>query len=113
MTSDIAYRNYWQRKQLLSTSCPHFSVVHWWESKSLCEVDRIILEAVRDKLNLLDVGAGDLRVKNKLLRAGYQGNYETQDPGYEYEYDYKDLSDVQKSYDAILCLDVLEHLECF
>jgi 2-polyprenyl-3-methyl-5-hydroxy-6-metoxy-1,4-benzoquinol methylase len=56
------------------------------------------------------VGAGDLRIMRKLQAAGYRGDYHTQDVGAEGTYTYRDLGEVSRSYDAILCLDVIEHL---
>lgn len=49
-------------------------------------------------------------MKNKLRCAGYKGDYQTQDTGGEYHYDYGSLSEINEKYGAVLCLDVLEHL---
>jgi SAM-dependent methyltransferase len=111
MAGHPAYADYWKRKQLIaSRSVPHFPIARWWETDGLSEVETIFLETVRGAASLLDVGAGDLRVRDKLLRAGYTGEYHTQDIGSERTYTYADLSAVTRSYAAILCLDVLEHL---
>ena len=67
-------------------------------------------DAVRTSPSLLDVGAGDLRIMRKFQRAGYRGEYHTQDVGAEGSYTYRNLDDVRQRYGAILCLDVLEHL---
>jgi hypothetical protein len=81
-----------------------------WETEGLCDIERVYFEAVRSAPSLLDVGAGDLRIMRKLQAAGYRGEYHTQDVGSEGTYTYGDLADVKRKYDAILCLDVLEHL---
>ena len=48
----------------------------------------------------------------RLLTArGFSGVYHTHDTGHEYEYTYSDLEDVRRTYDAVVCIDVLEHLE--
>lgn len=82
----------------------------WWETDALCEIERAYFDAIRDAKSLLDVGAGDFRIMRKFQRAGFQGEYHTQDVGTEGTYTYRDLGDVKRSYGAILCLDVIEHL---
>ena len=46
----------------------------------------------------------------KFLAAGFKGRYDTLDIGKEFDYTYHDLSEVNDRYEAILCLDVIEHL---
>ena len=110
MAGHPAYETYWKRKELLLRSRPAFPVRRWWETDGLCDIERVYFEAVRGAASLLDVGAGDLRVMRKLQRAGYAGDYHTQDIGAEVRHTYEDLADVRRTYGAILCLDVLEHL---
>jgi hypothetical protein len=110
MTGHPAYETYWKRKELLKRSRPEFPVRRWWETGGLCEIERDYFEAVRTASSLLDVGAGDLRVMRKLQAAGFTGEYHTQDIGDGGPYTYADLSEVRRTYGAILCLDVLEHL---
>jgi methyltransferase family protein len=106
----LAYQGYWQRKQLLSGTVPHFPVCRWWDSNELCEIERIYFQEVLGATSLLDVGAGDLRVMRKLQKAGYQGEYHTQDISDEHPYTHRTLCEINRTYGAILCLDVLEHL---
>lgn len=110
MSAHPAYETYWKRKELLKRSYPTFPVRRWWETDGLCEIEREYYDAIRGAASLLDVGAGDLRVMRKLQAAGFAGEYHTQDIGDGGQYTYGDLSEVSRSYDAILCLDVLEHL---
>jgi hypothetical protein len=105
-----AYRTYWQRKEMLRRSFPTFPVRRWWESDGLCEIEQVYFEAARNARSLLDVGAGDLRIQKKFRSAGFRGEYHTQDVGGENRYTYRDLNEVKGRYEAILCLDVLEHL---
>ena len=83
----------------------------WWETEELCEIERVYFDVVRGAERLLDVGAGDLRIMRKLQRAGFRGEYHTQDVGSEGAYTYRSLDEVRGQYGAILCLDVIEHLE--
>jgi hypothetical protein len=107
--TDPTYLNYWKRKDLMRTP-PLFPVRRWWATDGLCDVERVYFDAVRSAARLLDVGAGDLRVRRKLLAAGFAGTYDTQDIGTEFAYTYRSLDEVAGRYDAVLCLDVLEHL---
>ena len=110
MPADPAYDTYWRRKELLRRSWPTFPVRRWWETDGLCDIEQIYFDAIRGASSILDVGAGDARVMRKVQAAGYGGEYHTQDVGEEGRYTYRDLSEVTRPYDAILCLDVLEHL---
>jgi|SRR5688572_15302664 len=110
MAGHPAYETYWKRKELLRSSFPSFPVRRWWETDGLCDIERLYFETVRGASSLLDVGAGDLRVMRKMKAAGYAGAYDTLDIGPEGQYTYRDLSEVSRSYGAILCLDTLEHL---
>jgi hypothetical protein len=85
-------------------------VRRWWDTDGLCDIEQAYFDAIRHASRLLDVGAGDLRVMHKLQRAGYAGEYHTQDIGGEGQYTFTDLSEVRNTYQAILCLDVIEHL---
>jgi predicted SAM-dependent methyltransferase len=108
--NDPVYDNYWQRKQLLQNQAPSFPVARWWATPDLCDIERIYFDRIRSAKTLLDVGAGDLRVKQKFEKAGYTGVYHTQDIGGEYQHTYRNLDEVATTYDAILCFDVIEHL---
>jgi hypothetical protein len=107
---DPVYFQYWQRKKLSATP-PAFPVVRWWPEAGLSEAERAWIPAILDRGSLLDIGAGDLSVRQKILAAGFRGRYDTLDIGDEHAYTYRDLSQVPGSYGAILCIDVLEHLE--
>ncbi len=106
---DPAFRNYWERKRL-AQNVPAFPVKRWWRSDGLSEIERLYFEIVAGAPSLLDVGAGSLDVKKKLVAAGFRGEYRTLDPGTEFPHDYRDLSEVKRRFHAILCLDVIEHL---
>ncbi len=108
--SNIAYERYWERKQALAASPQHFALKRWWRSKDLSEIESCYFEAIKNRSSVLDVGAGDLRVRDKLVRAGFHGLYHTMDIGAEYEHTYHTLDDVSRTYSAIICLDVIEHM---
>ena len=110
MNAKLVYAGYWRRKQLLKGDVPRFPVRRWWRCEGLCDIERLYFEALRERARVLDMGAGDLRIMHKFLAAGYCGDYHTLDIGDEYEYTYASLAEVQGEYEAILCLDVIEHM---
>jgi hypothetical protein len=110
MSLEPTYRDFWRRKKLLAGNVPRFPISRWWESDELSDIERIYFDAIKESHSLLDFGAGDLRVFHKLKKAGYAGDYHTLDIGTEYSYTYGDLSEIKTRYEAILCLDVIEHM---
>jgi hypothetical protein len=66
---DPVYSHYWECKRLRAEVLPVFPVTRWWDDPGLCEVERIYFDAVKDAPSLLDVGAGDLRIRRKFLAA--------------------------------------------
>jgi hypothetical protein len=107
----LVYANYWRSKELLASGVPKFPLLKWWPSSELSEVEQIIFNKIKDYDSLLDIGAGSLNIMRKFQHAGYSGEYHTQDIGQEFKYDYVTLEEIQRKYSAILCLDVIEHLQ--
>jgi len=95
---------------MLRQGAPPVPVLRWWDTEDLCEAERVYFDAIRTSPSVLDVGAGDLRIMKKFTRAGYRGEYHTQDVGAEAAYTFRDLDEAPGRYGAILCLDVIEHL---
>jgi 2-polyprenyl-3-methyl-5-hydroxy-6-metoxy-1,4-benzoquinol methylase len=109
--ANLVYLNYWKRKQL-SRQPPDFPVRrHWWDIEELSDAHGMIYDAMRDARSVLDVGAGDMRFMRLAQKRGLSAEYHTQDIGHEFEYTYSDLSQVTRRYDAVVCMDVLEHLD--
>lgn len=104
------YKHYWLRKTELSETIPYFKVRRWWPSDDFSEAERTFFDRVSQSPSVLDVGAGDLRIMRKFKHAKYGGEYHTQDISDDYHYTYRHLSEVNRKYGAILCLDVIEHL---
>ena len=111
MSLQKVYVDYWQRKDKLAQSVPHFPVLKWWNAEGLSESDKVLFKAIEEKSNLLDIGAGNLRIKKKIINAGFKGTYDTQDIGEEFSYTYNNINEISKKYGAIICLDVIEHLQ--
>ncbi len=104
-----AYSQFWDRKHL-AAEAPRFPVVRWWNTDGLAQIEAIYFDAVKNAASLLDVGAGDLRIRRKFQAAGFSGLYETIDPGGEHRHTYASIDQVKRKFEAILCLDVIEHM---
>lgn len=59
---------------------------------------------------ILDVGAGDRYWGDVLKRMGLPGRYESADPETRHPHEHADFLQVEERYDAILMLELLEHL---
>ena len=69
------------------------------------------LRPLRDSRSILDVGAGDLRIKSKLERAGFRGHYATLDQSPEFGPDFASFAEVPSgAFDAVMLLEVIEHV---
>jgi SAM-dependent methyltransferase len=108
---DKWYRNYWARHkarevmyQTLRAPC-----LSCENGVRLNEMEQAIFDRSKRADRLLDFGAGDKQLKDK-FRAGFQGRYETLDMSLEDEHEYSSTSQVTGAFDAILCLEVIEHM---
>jgi SAM-dependent methyltransferase len=73
-------------------------------------MEQAIFNRTRHAGRVLDFGAGDKRLKSKFLAAGFHGRYETLDMSFEDEHEYSSISQVDGRFDAVLCLEVIEHM---
>lgn len=105
---DPVYARYWQRKRLRG-ACPHFPVIGCG-ARFDGDVLRTVSAAIAGADSLLDIGAGDLTMRGILRGAGFSGRYATLDVGGEYVHDYASLEQVTETFDAVLLMDVIEHL---
>jgi len=109
---DLWYRDYWRRLQARERL---FAVLraprlYWFWSDGFNEAEAVIFRRTRHLARILDFGAGEARLKAKFLAAGYQGEYHTLDLSTEPQHTYHDLSEVHGKYNAIFCLEVIEHM---
>jgi len=80
------------------------------DCERLNEMEQAIFNHTQHASRLLDYGAGDKRLKGKFVSAGFKGRYETLDMSAEDEHEYSSISQVTGKFDAILCLEVIEHM---
>jgi 2-polyprenyl-3-methyl-5-hydroxy-6-metoxy-1,4-benzoquinol methylase len=70
----------------------------------------ILLDAARSGDRILEVGAGDRRMRAKLERAHGGVHYESLDVDPQGDHDYGSLSEVTGPYDLVFAFEVVEHL---
>jgi len=109
---DKWYRDYWARYQerlklnvTLRAPCVSSS-----QDEELNEIQQIIFERTKNSSRILDFGAGDNRFKRKFVAAGFRGSYETLDFADSEDHNYSSLSQIKGKFDAIFCLEVIEHM---
>ncbi len=109
---DKWYRDYWARHRAREVMYKTLRArcVSCEDSPHLNEYERLIFDRTKHAGRLLDYGGGDNRLKRKFLAAGFQGRYETLDISSEEPHEYSSLDQITGSFDAILCLEVIEHM---
>jgi len=106
------YSSYWRRLELRKQAgVARARKLRWYPDAGLNGVEREIFRAIRHARRVLDFGAGDLTLKRKFRAAGFSGEYLTLDISPEHRHDFRDLSEVDSVVDAILCLEVIEHMD--
>jgi SAM-dependent methyltransferase len=109
---DKWYRNYWARYQerLKLNVTLRAPCVSSAQDDELNEIQRIIFDRTKNAPRILDFGAGDNRLKRKFIEAGFKGKYETLDFADSEDHDYSSLEQIKGKVDAIICLEVIEHM---
>ena len=109
---DKWYRDYWARhrardvmNRTLRARC-----LSCEDRPELNEYEQVIFDRTRHAARLLDYGGGDNRLKRKFLAAGFGGKFETLDISGEEEHTYSSIAEVSGKFDAIVCLEVIEHM---
>ncbi len=70
----------------------------------------LLLRFAQDGMRVLEVGAGDRRMKQHLLRKFPNIRYESLDPDPEGPHEYRTWDEVQGQYDLVFAFEVLEHI---
>lgn len=106
--NDLPYLNYWEKKKIQSNS-PAFGLTQYYIDSLQSPSMHKILDIIHKGESVLDYGAGDLKLKTKYL-GNYKGEYFSQDIGEEFEYSFQSIEEIQRSFDTIVALDVIEHM---
>ena len=70
----------------------------------------VLLQHARDGMRVLEVGAGDRRMKEHLQRRFRHIRYESLDPDPEGPHEYRSWDQVPGGYDLVFAFEVLEHI---
>jgi SAM-dependent methyltransferase len=70
----------------------------------------VLLRTVRDGDELLEVGAGDRRMQQRLAASGRRVAYWSMDIDPATPHDYRSLAEIDRRFDCICALEVIEHL---
>ncbi|MGA3195733.1 MAG: class I SAM-dependent methyltransferase [Terriglobales bacterium] len=109
---DKWYQDYWARHRARDVIYKSLRArcLSCEDLPGLNEYEQVIFDRTRDAARLLDYGGGDNRLKRKFLAAGFRGKYETLDMSDEEPHEYRTIAEVTGEFDAILCLEVIEHI---
>jgi hypothetical protein len=109
--ADLIFGSYWAHRaaKQKAAALPR-PVLRCFETNGLDETEALLLRTCGSSSSILEIGAGDKRVKRKFLEHGYSGSYATFDVSREFEHDYYSLADISGTYDSILLLEVVANL---
>jgi len=80
------------------------------DKKPLKDNKKLIAKTIKDAKKVLDIGAGDLRMKRYLHEVAFKGKYFSMDNNKKSCYDFHDINKIGSNYDAVLLLELIEHL---
>jgi len=106
------YDDYWRRMELREEflNIGRIPVKRWYASEGLNDIERVYFDELAGSDSILEVGSGRNNLREKFFRSGYDGLYRTMDLSREFPHDYHALADVEGIYDAIVILEVIEHM---
>lgn len=105
------FGQYWQHRAAKEEAAklPR-PVLRCFATPDLDETEALYWRTCHSSKSILDIGAGDKRIKRKFLERGYSAAYKTCDLSREFEHDFYSLEELNGTYDAILLLEVIEHM---
>ena len=110
MTLDEFYKNYWKFREL-RRNLPDVKLLKAYLDKpNKSEVLLTSLKRLGESDVILDIGAGDKRLKKSLQGAGFQGIYKSMDIESTHTHDFNSLEDITGEYDCVFMFELIEHL---
>jgi len=82
-----------------------------WDLKILRKRFPLILETLRDREKVLDIGASNRNLEGRLKNRYPNLIYKSMDVDQERPHDFYRLEEIQESFDIVLLFEVIEHLE--
>lgn len=71
----------------------------------------VLVEVVRDEDDVLEVGAGDRRMRELLAKKRGRATYRSMDIDPRGAHDYRTLDEIDRAFDCIFAFEVAEHIE--
>ncbi|MGH7135171.1 MAG: class I SAM-dependent methyltransferase, partial [Pirellulales bacterium] len=71
----------------------------------------VLLDVVRDEDEVLEVGAGDRRMRELLAKRRRRATYRSMDIDPRGEHDYRTLDEIDRAFDCIFAFEVAEHID--
>lgn len=106
------YDEYWQRMRFREefNNLSGIPVKRWYFSEGLNEMEQVYFDTLKESESVLDIGSGTNSLKKKFHDNGYGGIYHTMDLSREFPHDFHNLDEIERVYDGILILEVIEHM---
>lgn len=82
-----------------------------WDLKLIKRPSRLIMHHLRPGMRILDVGASDRRMEQRIKGAYPDITYKSMDIDRGFRHDYYSLDDIDEQFDLITLLEVIEHIE--
>jgi SAM-dependent methyltransferase len=105
---------YWRVKEMQTgfPGAPLIRISPDWREKSPPSgpAARLFVKHLTGARTVLDVGAGDRYWSDVLRRLGIDADYRSADVDSRHDHDYGDFLSVEDEFDAILMLELIEHL---
>lgn len=81
-----------------------------WQLPIAPRYHSILDQELSNHQSLLEIGAGDRGLKEKLQKMGYQLNYKSCDIDRTHKHDYYDLDAIEEKFDVICLFEIIEHI---
>lgn len=72
---------------------------------------KIIISFLKERAEVLDIGAGDKHLKDILEKTNWRGKYYSMDVENKFHHDYSSFADIDRKFDCVFMCELLEHLK--
>jgi len=108
------HREYWQFLKIRQSAPRDIRLIHAYDVPDRyirSGTFRVLMQLLKKNHALLDIGAGDKRLRDLLKAAGWLGSYFSMDVNADFQYDYASIEQIDRQFDCITLFEVIEHLD--
>jgi len=107
------FDDYWRRMKFREEfhTIRGIPVKRWYVCEGLNEIEEVYFREMKGMRSILEIGSGTNVLQKKFKDSGYAGLYHTMDLSPEFPHNYHDLKEVERTYDGIVILEVIEHMK--